>query len=103
MALRGLVLWSGTAVPRQLDTGESAVSVIGGLVLMRVVPETFVKSSMVPQTFDQSKLALRGLVLWSVTAVPRQLDTGESAVSVIWGLALMRVVPETFVQSGLVP
>ena len=38
-----------------------------------------------------------------VTAVPRQLDTGESAVSVVWGLVLMRVVPETFVQSSVVP
>ena len=41
--------------------------------------------------------------MWGVTAVPRQPVTGESAVSVIWGLALMRVVPETFMQSSVVP
>ncbi len=42
-------------------------------------------------------------MLWSVTAVPRQLDTGELAVIVVWGLALMRVVPEIFVQSSVGP
>ena len=35
--------------------------------------------------------------------MPRQLDTGDSTVSVIWGLALMRVMPETFVQSSVEP
>ena len=64
---RGIVHWLPAAHAQTEQRGPASS-----------MQATFVQSSVVPASFVQSKLVLRGLVLW-------------------------RVVPETFVQSKLVP
>ena len=61
---------------------------------MRALAQGRVQRSMVPATFVQSKLVLRGLVLWEV--VPASFVQPKL---VPWGRVQWTMVPATFVQS----